>query len=161
MAFLFVLFSFRIINYDNALYDSLLQEFNSLKPKLQLGINECSEDVKIKLEKYFNQFDKLHFYWLSYIKNHPDPGFRLSIDEILEIKNYREVFFEWELNPLLEKYITHNINKDLFNCSQKGSKKCVCFNCGYIFNGQPGVPCRQMVCPNPMPMYCLSRYSAC
>ncbi len=102
----------QIIATRDGIY-SLLQEFDSLKLKLQLGVNECSEDVKIKLEKYFNQFDKLHFYWLSYIKNHPDPGFRLSIDEILEIKNYREVFFEWELNPLLEKYITHNINKDL------------------------------------------------
>ncbi|MDL1957555.1 MAG: NifB/NifX family molybdenum-iron cluster-binding protein [Candidatus Desulfofervidus auxilii] len=68
--------------------------------------------------------------------------FKAKADDVKEnLKLFAQGFFKEPL-PILD-----NINEDLFNCSQKGSKKCVCFNCGYIFNGQPGVPCRQMVCP--------------
>ncbi len=38
------------------------------------------------------------------------------------------------------------IGRGFFNY-QGRNKRCVCVSCGYIFTGQPGVPCRQMTCP--------------
>jgi len=112
---------------------SLLQEFDKLKPKLRLGINQSLDNIKNEIEKYFNQFDKLSFYWSSYIKNHSDSGFRLSLEEVLEIKNYRDVFFEWELNSLLGKFVTGKINKDflIFELKELGSR--------YMLNSTSGL----------------------
>jgi len=42
--------------------------------------------------------------------------------------------------------IPDTTSRGLSNC-QAGNKRCVCVSCGYIFAGQPGVPCRQITCP--------------